>query len=129
MNDQEQLDRFAELMFPILIKNGLSNKEASSEAYTFAKTAMEERAKHMQKVGNETRLSSGGVRYTFIGDPPDHFPDAGQMVKEVSDAQIEEIISQCDDFLKWGAGESGKKTIREKIRGILRHQKLPSEVK
>jgi len=37
----------------------------------------------------------------------------------ITDEQIENIIYQCDGFLKWGVGEHGKQTIREKIRGIL----------
>lgn len=40
--------------------------------------------------------------------------------KEITDEQIENIIFQCDGFLKWGVGDHGKQTIRQKIRAIIK---------
>lgn len=42
--------------------------------------------------------------------------------KPISDEQVDNIIYQCDGFLKWGVGDHGKQTIREKIRAIIKDQ-------
>jgi len=48
--------------------------------------------------------------------------DIADARKPISDEQIENIIYQCDGFLKWGVGDHGKQIIREKIRAIIKEQ-------